>query len=95
MNATAHKAITRPRIWGSVPICSVELAIDKNETLAKPTSAIATSSIANIGASPAKVMNTAKINDARIIARTPVFPRAAVQSPPMTAPVPMAANKAP
>jgi len=60
MKATAHSAMTRPRIWGSVSSCNVELAIDKNETLANPTSANAKNSIPILGESAAKVMKIPK-----------------------------------
>ena len=39
--ATAHKAMTRPRIEGSDPSCRVELPVARNETLPQPTSAMA------------------------------------------------------
>jgi hypothetical protein len=67
----------------------------KNVTLAKPTTAIATNSIPSSGANAAKVMQTPKTSAARDSAREPVFPRAAVQSPPITAPAPMAASNSP
>ena len=75
--------------------CNVELAIERKDTLAKPTKASAMSSTARTGERAAKDMNAPKINDARIIARTPVLPRAAVHRPPMIAPMPMAAINTP
>ena len=78
MNATAHSAITRPRICGAAASCSELLPFDRNDTLAAPTASIATSSSGRFGAADARSRTTPKTADDVTIARTPVRPRAAV-----------------
>ena len=49
-NATAHSAITRPRILGSEASCNVLFPLDRKATLAAPTASSATSSKGRFGA---------------------------------------------
>ncbi len=77
-NATAHNAITRPRICGAAASCSELLPFDRNDTLAAPTASIATISSGNVGAADARSSTTPNTADDVTIARMPVRPRAAV-----------------
>jgi hypothetical protein len=90
-SATNQRAITRPRIEGSEASWSVVLPIDMNDTLAAPTRARATSSIAMLGAAAARAIVTAKAAAAMVTGRSPVRPRAATTRPPAIAPAPIAA----
>ena len=42
MNATAHSAMTRPRIEGAAPSCKVAFPVDMKQIAAKPVTAMAT-----------------------------------------------------
>jgi len=90
-SATNHSASMRPRIAGCEDSWIVELPIDMNDTLAAPTHASATSSIAKSGASAAAIIITANAAAAIINGRRPVRPRAATTRPPQIAPMPIAA----
>src|SRR3954471_13555554 len=61
--ATAHSAMTRPRISGADASCSVLLPLARKLTLAAPTNAIATSSTAKLGATAAAISRAPKITE--------------------------------
>ena len=91
MNATSQSAITRPRISGAEVSCSVALPRAINDTLAAPTATSNSSAAAAEGASAVASTRTPNSTEERTSVRVPVRPRAAVYSPPMTAPSPIAA----
>ena len=89
--ATNQSAITRPRMLGSAPSCSVEFPVDMKAMLAPPTSASAHSSSGRVGAAPASSRKTPKAVADRTMVAMPVRPIPATRSPPTTAPTPIAA----
>ena len=89
--AIAQSAMTRPRMEGAALSCRVELPRAMNETLAQPTAASARYSRKSRGAPAARKSTTAKAEAASATGRRPVWPRAAVTSPPATAPIPIEA----
>jgi hypothetical protein len=90
-NATAHRAMTRPRIDGDAVSCSVLLPVDWNATLIPPTTAMAPSSTGSDGAAAARASAAPNSSAFLTIAVAPVRPLPATSSPPTTAPAPMAA----
>ena len=95
MKATAHSAMTRPRIDGAASSWSVELPVDMNVMAANPVTAMATKAIASDGASATHSIATPNPVPDTVIVRSPGRPRAAVMRPPKTAPKPMAAVRNP
>ena len=91
ITATVHSAMTRPRIRGSAASCSVLLPLDMQPTLVAPTNSSATSSSSRVGAKAAARMAAPNAIEELTRERTPTRPRAAIHSPPPTAPTPIAA----
>ncbi len=73
----------------------VELPVAMKETLAQPTNSMAAYATPMAGAAAQAMMASPKPVPAMIIERSPVRPRAAVNSPPTTAPMPIAAVRKP
>ena len=91
ISATAHSAITRPRI-DSVAVSSSRLAPrDMKATLAAPTAARTVSSSQNSGATAAPTSVSPNAPAATTTARSPGAARPATSTPPISAPPPNAA----
>lgn len=69
----------------------VEFPTLMNETLAQPTKSSPTRATPSAGASAVKRIAIPNPRQETIIGRSPVRPRAAVNSPPSTAPIPIEA----
>ena len=87
VNVTDHRAITRPRNWGSAVSCSVVLPVAMNAVLNKPVTASAASSPGSDGTSAAARMAIPKPAPAMVNGSSPVRARPATTSPPATAPI--------
>ena len=89
-NATAHNAMTRPRICGAAVICSVALPTERNQTLAAPTSSSEAAAVCTVGEIAVRAVDRPNAADDSTSGWMPVARRLALTSPPTTAPTPMA-----
>ena len=91
MNATVHRAITRPRISGEAASCRAVLPAERNQMLAAPTAMSEIAATSMVGQREVMSMVAPKVAYAITIVGMPLECRPALTSPPAMAPTPKAA----
>ena len=72
MNATVHKAMTRPRISGEAANCRAVLPADRNQMLAAPTATSDNAATSMVGQIDVMSIVTPNVVDASTIVRMPL-----------------------
>ena len=72
MNATVHKAMTRPRISGDAANCRAVLPADRNQMLAAPTATSDNAATSMVGQIDVRSMVAPNAAEARAIVPTPL-----------------------
>ena len=93
-NAMAHRAITRPRISGTLSSCKVEFPSERKLIEKMPTRTRAAMANTRLGAIAAARIAAPNRNAALTIMRGTTRVRLAVYSPPITDPMPIATVRA-